>query len=210
MIDWILPYGKGLAAMATLIIAIGVQNAFVLRQGVKGQAVFTTATICFLCDALLVTLGSAGLGALISETPVLSMIVAFGGAAFLFFYGIRTLYAAKKAKGLDLKAAPHVSHAKVAMTALAVSTLNPHVYLDTLVIIGGVVTRYEGAARVLCALGAITTSCLWFYGIGYGARWLAPLLGKPKIWRVIDLIIGLMMVSLAVGLARDGIRLLKG
>jgi L-lysine exporter family protein LysE/ArgO len=209
MLYWLAPYTKGMATMATLIVAIGIQNVFVLRQGVKREAVFMTVTICFLCDVLLVTLGTAGLGALIAASPILSAIVAFGGAAFLLFYGVRALRAAKKAAGLDLGAAQGISRTTVAMTAFAVSLLNPHAILDTVVIVGGVATRYDGVLRAACALGAVTMSGIWFYGLGYGARWLAPVLGRRKIWRIIDLVIGVMMLSLAFSLARDGWVLLK-
>ncbi|MGE3623660.1 MAG: LysE/ArgO family amino acid transporter, partial [Bdellovibrionales bacterium] len=199
-------FAKGFVTMAALIMAIGVQNAFVLRQGLKREAVFTAATICFFGDMLMVVLGTAGLGALFAASPVLSLVIAFGGAAFLLYYGIRSLIAAKHAKGLDLGSAAKVSRASVALTAAAVSFLNPHAILDTVVLIGGLAGRYAEPARSLCALGAITASALWFYGIAYGARGLAPVLTKPKIWRLIDLIIGIMMLSLAFGLARDGLK----
>jgi len=203
-------YAKGFALMAGLIVAIGAQNAFVLRQGLMHRATFIVATICFLCDAALVTLGAFGLGALFAESRMLSLGVAFGGAAFLAFYGLRSVHAAKTAKGLDLASADKVSRASAILTSFAVSLLNPHVYIDTVMLVGGLAARYEGAARYACALGAISVSAIWFYGLGYGARWLAPVLAKPKIWRIMDLIIGLMMLALAAGLARDGVVLMQG
>ncbi|MDP9127702.1 MAG: LysE/ArgO family amino acid transporter [Pseudomonadota bacterium] len=203
-------YGKGLAVMAALIIAIGVQNAFVLRQGLKRQSAFIAAGICFLCDGLLVGLGAVGLGALFAESRLLSASVSIGGAAFLLFYGLRSLHAAKTTKGLDLTAADKVSRTSVIMTALAVSLLNPHVYIDTVMLVGGLAAHYEGIERVACALGAMTISALWFYGLAHGARWLAPVLTKPKIWRSIDLVIGFMMLGLAAGLVRDGISHWRG
>jgi L-lysine exporter family protein LysE/ArgO len=206
---WLVPYGKGLATMAALIIAIGAQNAFVLRQGLKRQAVFITATICFACDALLVGSGAAGLGALFATSQVLRLGMTFGGAAFLTWYGLRSLHAAKTAKGLDLKSADKISRASAVLTAFAVSLLNPHVYVDTLMLVGGLAGRYEGAERIAFALGAISVSFVWFYGLAYGARWLAPVLTKPHIWRIMDLIIGLMMLVLAAGLAWDGIQPLR-
>jgi len=203
-IQWLVPFGKGLATMAALIVAIGVQNAFVLRQDVKREAVFMTASICLFFDALFVFLGTAGLGALIAASSRLNMLIAFGGAAFLLVYGIRSLWTAKKAQGLNLAGANKISRANIAATAVAVSALNPHVILDTIVIVGGTATRYEGASRIACAFGAVAMSAAWFYGLGYGAKELTPILTKPKIWRLIDLIIGLIMLSLAFGLARDG------
>jgi len=204
-----LVYTKGLATMAGLIFAIGAQNAFVLRQGLKRRGVFLTASICFLCDTTLVILGAAGLGALFSNNPLLSLLMAFGGAAFLTYYGFRALHAAKKAKGLDLRISDKVSHTSIALTALAVSLLNPPAYIDTLVLVGGLAGRYEGVKRIACASGAITVSFVWFYSIAYGARWLAPALTKPRVWRIIDLVIGVMMLALAVGLVADGIRFLQ-
>lgn len=195
--------------MAALIVAIGVQNAFVLRQGLKRQSVFIAATICFGCDVLLVGLGTAGLGALFAASRNLSLLVAFGGATFLFFYGMRSLHAAKKAEGLDLKAAEKASRTGIILTAFAVSLLNPHAILDTVVLVGGMAARYQGSAQLACAFGAVTASGVWFYSLAYGARWLAPVLTRPKIWRIIDLIIGLMMLTLAISLARDGMQLLR-
>jgi L-lysine exporter family protein LysE/ArgO len=207
MIANVTPFLKGLATMAALIIAIGVQNAFVLRQGLKRQAAFTAATVCFLCDATLVTLGTAGLGAVISTSRSLSLLMAWGGAVFLAFYGLRSLYAARRAQGLDLKAVDRASRAGVIFTALAVSLLNPHAIIDTVVLVGGLAGRYEGVARIAYASGAVTASGVWFYGLAYGARGLAPILTKPKVWRIIDSIIGLMMLSLAIGLAWDGFQI---
>jgi L-lysine exporter family protein LysE/ArgO len=205
--EWLAPYSKGFVTMAALIVAIGVQNAFVLRQGVKRRSVFIAATICLLCDVALISLGTAGLGALLTASPLLSLLIAWAGAAFLLFYGLRSLHAAKQAKGLDLKSAEHVSRANIILTALAVSLLNPHALIDTIVLVGGLAARYQGIARIACAVGAVTASGVWFYGLAYGARWLAPILTKPKIWRVIDLVIGVMMLSLASGLAKDGLQL---
>jgi len=201
-------YFQGFTMMASLIVAIGLQNAFVLRQGVKHQDVFLTVTICFLCDALLISIGAAGLGALFSSSHILALVISFGGCAFLVAYAIRALHAAKKTKGLDLKSAEKVSRANIILASFAVSLLNPHAILDTIVLVGGLAARYEDTARYMCALGAITASCIWFYSIGYGAKKLAPFLSKPKIWRIVDLIIGLMMLVLAFSFAKNGIQLL--
>jgi L-lysine exporter family protein LysE/ArgO len=199
---------KGFATMAGLIIAIGVQNAFVLKQGLKHQATFVVATICFLCDALLVSLGTAGLGSLFAASHIISLTIAFGGAGFLTFYGLRSLHAAKEAKGLDLNVTKRSSLTSVILTGFAVSLLNPHAIIDTVVLVGGLAAHYDGMARYTCAIGAITASAIWFYGIGFGATWLAPFLTKPKIWRVIDLMIGVMMLVLAMSLLNDGLQLL--
>ncbi len=208
-VTWATPAIKGFITMASLIVAIGVQNAFVLRQGVKHQSTFIAASICFGCDVLMVGLGTAGLGSLFASSHRLSLLVAFGGAAFLAFYGLRSLLAAKKAKGLDLKIADKASRAGTILTAFAVSLLNPHAILDTVVLVGGLAARYQGTARIACALGAVTASGAWFYSLAYGAKRLAPVLTKPKVWRVIDLVIGVMMLGLAISLAHDGVQLLR-
>jgi len=200
-------FGKGFVTMASLVIVIGLQNALLLRQGLKRTFVFMVATICFGCDVVLVSLGTVGLGALFAASRTLSLIIAFGGAAFLATYGVRSLLAAKSAKGLDLKSAVKSSRANIAAVALAVSLLNPHAIMDTVVIVGGLAARYQGEQRLMCAAGALTASWLWFFSLGYGARWLAPLLTKPKIWRFIDLVIGVMMLCLAIGFIHDGYRL---
>jgi L-lysine exporter family protein LysE/ArgO len=209
ILDWVAAYTQGLAVMASLIIAIGVQNAFVLRQGLQGRAVFITASICFACDVLLIGLGAAGLSALFAASRSLSLLIAFGGAGFLGFYGVRSLRAAQAAKGLKLDEANRLSRTNVALTALAVSLLNPHAILDTVVLAGGLAARHQGIERIICAVGAMSASGVWFYGLAYGARWLAPVLSKPKVWRVIDLAIGLMMLALAAGLAWDGVQVLS-
>jgi L-lysine exporter family protein LysE/ArgO len=194
--------------MAGLIVGIGAQNAFVLRQGVKREGVFIVVGICFLCDAALVMIGAEGLGAAIAASRWFSLSMAGAGVAFLTWYGIRSLRAAKNAKGLDLGS--KASRKGIALTALAVSLLNPWVYIDTVGLVGGLAGRYEGTDRLICGLGAVTVSAIWFFAVGYGAGWVAPVLTKPKIWRIIDLVIGLMMLALAAGLARDGWLLLEG
>jgi L-lysine exporter family protein LysE/ArgO len=207
--EWFAPYMKGLMTMAALIIAIGIQNAFVLRQGLQRRAAFLAASICFACDVLLVTFGTLGLGALFASSKMLSLVITFGGAAFLAFYGLRALHAAKTAKGIDLQKAASASAASIAFTALGVSLLNPHAIIDTVVLVGGMAARYQGVDQIACIAGAITASGVWFYSLAYGARSLAPILTRPKIWRVIDLIIGVMMLALAISLALDGLRLLR-
>jgi len=201
---WLAAFGKGFATMAALIVAIGIQNAFVLRQGVRRQAVFVTASICFVCDVVLVSIGTAGLGVMFAESMVLSILIAFGGAAFLTVYGVRALQAARHAKGLDVAHAAKATRKTAAAAALAVSLLNPHAILDTVVLVGGLAARYPEPERAACAIGGMTASGVWFYMLAYGARFLAPVLTKPKIWRFIDAAIGITMICLAFGLAHDG------
>lgn len=206
----IFAYAKGFATMIALIIAIGVQNAFVLQQGIKHEHTFLVAAVCSLCDAALIVLGAVGLGALITNNLTLNLIIGWGGAAFLFVYALRSFFAAYRATGLKVGSARRGSRNNVMVKALAVSLLNPHAILDTVVLVGGLAARYEGAARTACAVGGMTASFLWFFGLAYGARWLAPVLSRPSVWRVVDIVIGLMMLSLAVSLALDGWTLLQG
>ena len=194
---------EGFGLGASLIIAIGAQNAFVLRQGLKNQSVFLIATICFLCDAALIALGSAGLGTLIAGSPTLTTAATWGGAAFLIAYGARAFRAALRPGALATAAAATDGTAAVISMTLAISLLNPHVYLDTVVLLGSIAGRYPAEERLPYALGAMLASCLWFYGLGFGARALAPILSRPRAWRAIDLFVGAVMWAIAASLLRE-------
>ena len=194
------PAIAGLLLGGSLIIAIGAQNAFILRQGLLRQHVFVLCLICALSDAVLIGLGVAGLGAIISGSEILIGAVTLGGAAFLAVYAVMAfrraispsaLYAARTAPG-SLKAA--------VLTCLAFTFLNPHVYLDTVLLVGGLSGRYEGTARLAFALGAMSASFIWFFGLGYGARVLEPLFARPSAWRVLDGLIALVMAALSMSL----------
>lgn len=184
----------------SLIVAIGAQNAFILRQGLIRNHVFLLCFICALSDALLIAAGISGLGTLVSQSPMLIAVVTLGGAVFLASYGFlafrRALkpgaMAADNSRGLGLQAA--------VMTCLAFTFLNPHVYLDTVVLLGSLSASYEGNARLAYGAGAITASFVWFFSLGYGARYLAPLFARPSAWRVLDAIIGVVMSLLAFSL----------
>ncbi|WP_028033416.1 LysE/ArgO family amino acid transporter [Chelativorans sp. J32] len=184
----------------SLIVAIGAQNAFILRQGLLRQHVFILCLICALSDALLIAAGVAGLGTLVARSPSLITAVTLGGAIFLFAYAI---FAFRRALHPDaLKAAKEEKRGlKAAIGAcLAFTFLNPHVYLDTVVLVGSLSGAYEGAARTSYALGAIAASFLWFFSLGYGARLLQPIFARPQSWRVLDTLIGLVMAALGSGL----------
>ena len=172
---------KGLGLGGGLIIAIGAQNAFILRQGLQRQYVLTSVLICGLCDALLIALGVAGVGALIAENPALFAFSKWGGAAFLTWCGIRSAMAAWKPGALMTTTAPLAPqrYAAVIASALAFSLLNPHALLDTVVLLGSVGGQEIGMGRVLFAAGAILASSLWFISLGFGARFAAPLFAKP-------------------------------
>lgn len=194
------PMLAGFFLGASLIIAIGAQNTFILRQGLLGQHVFVLCLICSLSDALLITVGVAGLGTLIAQSPVLITLVTVGGALFLYAYASKalrramrpdTLQAANEGKS-DLKAA--------VLACLAFTFLNPHVYLDTVLLVGSLSSAYSGAGRWFYAAGASLASFVWFFGLGYGARLLQPFFASPRAWRVLDTVIAVVMAALASGL----------
>lgn len=183
-----------------LILAIGAQNAFVLRQGLRREHVFAVCAVCALSDALLIAGGVAGFGALVTSVPWLAPVMKFGGAAFLFSYGLRSLWAAWRHHG-GLTPADDVkkSLSVTLLTCLAFTWLNPHVYLDTFVLIGSVSTRYEGH-RVEFAIGAMLASLMFFFSLGYGARLLRPMFANPRAWQILDALIGVMMLALSAKL----------
>jgi L-lysine exporter family protein LysE/ArgO len=184
----------------SLIIAIGAQNAFVLRQGLRREHVFAICAVCAGSDALLIAAGVAGFGALVKAVPWLAPVMRYGGAAFLFAYALRSLWSAWRHQGaLDPAGDAPRSLGATVMTCLAFTWLNPHVYLDTLVLLGSVSTRY-GENRIGFALGAMSASFLFFFSLGYGARLLRPLFADPRAWRVLDALIGLTMAALAAKL----------
>ncbi len=196
-------FTRGFFLGASLIIAIGAQNAHVLRQGLRRQYVFPVAAICTLCDWVLITIGVAGFGTLISNFPTLTTIAAWGGALFLVFYGGLSFRSAMKPSTLDAgeqDAQQFKSLRAVVIFTLAVSLLNPHVYLDTVVLIGGLAAQEPNDLRLFFGLGALTASGIWFFSLAYGARLLEPLFRNPTAWRVLDIIIGIVMWAIAVSL----------
>jgi len=195
---------NGFGLTASLIVAIGAQNAFMLRQGLKREHVFTLATICFVSDALLIALGCAGFGSLVQAHPQWLAAVTAIGVVFLLAYGARSALAALKPQPLlpDAGAGKGSSLRKAVLSCLAMTWLNPHVYLDTVLLLGGIGGRYPAGPRVYFALGAMAVSCIWFYGLGYGAGWLTPLFRRPLTWRVLDVLIALTMWLIAALLLR--------
>jgi L-lysine exporter family protein LysE/ArgO len=195
-----LPVTAGLTGSAlglTLIAAIGAQNAFVLRQGLRREHVGAIVLLCALADALLIAAGIAGLAGLIGERHGLTRWLALGGAAFLTAYGLRALWRAlRPAALLAVANQSPLSRAQAITQALAFTLLNPHVYLDTVVLVG-VVGAQHGEQRWWFGAGAAAASFVWFSALGYGARWLAPLFARPVAWRVLDVLIGATMLALA-------------
>lgn len=199
-------YLNGLGLGASLIMAIGAQNAHVLRMGVRRQHVALTVAACIGIDVLLIGLGVAGGGALIEASPALLAASRWGGAAFLLWYGLKSWGRARRPAGLAAEPnAPAGGAAAALVSVLALSLLNPHVYLDTVVLLGAVGGRYAVAQRPFFAAGAMTASLLWFAALGFGASRCAPLLGRAHVWRLIEVLTGAVMVTLALILiARPG------
>jgi L-lysine exporter family protein LysE/ArgO len=191
---------SGFLLGASLIIAIGAQNAFILRQGLLRQHVFILSLICALSDALLITAGVAGLGTLIARSPTLISVVTLGGAAFLFWYASVAFRRALHPEVLEAASSGNGNLKMAIGTVLALTFLNPHVYLDTVVLLGGLSARFEGASRAAYGAGAALSSFVWFFGLGYGARLLQPIFAKPAAWRVLDVLIGLVMAGIGLGL----------
>ena len=193
----------GFAVGLTLIVAIGAQNAFVLRQGLRREHVGVIVLFCALADALLMAAGVAGLGALIGERPALGSVLAAAGALFLAGYGLRALWRAARPGSLAATAGNRPMPLKTALAQVAAFTLlNPHVYLDTVMLVGAIGAQQPGAAKLWFVASAASASALWFSALGYGARLLAPLFARPRAWQVLNGAIGLTMLLLAALLAR--------
>ena len=197
----ITPALTGFATGFSLILAIGAQNAFVLRQGLARAHVFWLCLLCAMSDALLIAAGVLGFGAIVALYPSLPAIMALGGAAFLLVYGAMRLWAAWRGEYAMQIAGKSAGLWATLATGAAFTWLNPHVYLDTLGLVGAVSTQYDGAAaRTAFGAGAVTSSFVFFFGLGYGARLLAPVMQSARAWRALDVLIGLVMWALAVKL----------
>lgn len=189
----------GLLTSTALIVAIGAQNAYVLRQGLRRQHVLPLALFCSGSDALLIFAGIAGLGALIATQPLLLDIARYGGGAFLFWYGTHAARRTLLGEQLTLADGETVSLKRALITCAAFTFLNPHVYLDTVVLLG-MLGGQRGDGRWEFGAGAVLASFLWFLTLGYGARLLVPLFAKPVAWRVLDAGIALLMFGLSASL----------
>jgi len=184
----------------SLILAIGAQNAFVLKQGLKKQHVFIVCFICALSDAVLISAGVAGFGTLVKEYPSIETISRYAGAAFLIVYALLSFKSAlTQNHGLQASGKEIGSMWSAALTCLAFTWLNPHVYLDTVVLLGSISTQYE-EQRYTFNLGAIVASFVFFFSLGYGARLLIPVFNKPMSWKILEFIIGVVMALLALNL----------
>src|SRR4051794_41030373 len=200
----VLAVASGVALGLGLIVAIGAQNAFVLRQGLRLEHVSAVVAVCLLSDVVLIAAGVGGAGALIARAPELVTVVCFGGAAFLLVYGMMaTQRALRPGAMLPDAAGARTGLAVTVATCLALTWLNPHVYLDTVVLLGSLASTYDDR-RWWFGAGAALGSALWFIGLGYGARLLRPVFARPTAWRLLDVLIAVVMVSLAVSLAVRG------
>lgn len=184
----------------SLILAIGAQNAFVLRQGLVGQHVLTVVLTCAVSDAVLIAAGVGGFGVIMAQIPWVEPVFRYGGMAFLVVYGVRSLRLAWfNTAGLEPTKNVQEKRVPVLLTCLALTWLNPHVYLDTLVLLGSISTGYPSAE--MFGLGAVTASFSFFFALGFGARLLRPLFARPAAWRVLDVVVALVMFSIAASLA---------
>ena len=184
----------------SLIVAIGAQNAFVLRQGLLRKHVFVIVLICALSDALLIALGVLGLGSLISALPWLLEVIRWVGVTFLVWYGSSSLRRFVKQDSLKAAETSVGSVKQAVLTTLALTFLNPHVYLDTVIFIGGIANSF-GDQKWWFVLGSITASFLWFFSLGFGASKASVLVSKPVFWKILDVFIAAVMFSLAITLA---------
>lgn len=197
LISFLPPLIKGFALSASLIVSIGAQNMFVLRQGLRKEHVLPIVLFCAIADSALVIAGVNGLGTLLSVVPGLSMALSLGGAAFLIGYAIVALRRATKRSALVVEEQASLSlRAALAATA-AFTLLNPHVYIDTVMLMGAVGASLPVTERPFFIIGASAFAAIWFSAIGFGARFLAPLFARPIAWRVLDAITGLMMIAIA-------------
>jgi len=191
------PFLLGLTTGLSLIVAIGAQNAFLLRQGIRKEHVFVTATVCALSDAVLIGAGVNGMGVLVERLPWLLTIARLGGFLFLATYAVFAFRRSLKPDALKVSVSNRsVTTLSIIGTTLALTWLNPHVYIDTVLLLGSVAVA-QGQGAPWFAFGAILASFIWFFLLAYAARLLAPLFAKPKAWQVLDFTIGILMLLFA-------------
>jgi len=192
----------GLGLGLSLIVAIGAQNAFVLRQGLLRQFVGPVVAICAVSDLVLITAGVAGIGAIVQHAPTALTVVRWLGVAFLTAYGVRSLWRSRHAGALAAATDVEPRLRGAVLQATALTWLNPHVYLDTVLLLGSIAAHHGPTGKWWFAAGAGLGSIVWFTGLGYGARLLSPVLARPRAWQVLDVLIGLVMLAIAFSLAR--------
>lgn len=190
---------SGFATTMALIAAIGAQNAFVLRQGIRGEHVLPVVAVCTVSDLLLITAGIAGFGALVAAHPDIVTLTTLGGAAFLIGYGLLAVRRAAKPGTLTPADAAPARLTAVLATCLALTFLNPHVYLDTVILLGALANEHR-ESKWLFGIGAVTASAVWFAALGFGAKRLGHLFASPRAWRILDAAIAVTMIGLGISL----------
>ncbi|SDH27353.1 LysE/ArgO family amino acid transporter [Janthinobacterium sp. YR213] len=197
---------QGLTLGLGLIVAIGSQNAFVLRQGLRREHVGAIVLFCALADAALIAAGVLGMASALGQRPLLASALALGGAVFLAVYGWQALRRARRPQQLRAsEGGAGLGLAAILAQAAAFTLLNPHVYLDTVLLVGSIGAQQPGALRGWFIVGASAASLLWFAALGYGARWLAPWFARPRAWQVLDGLIGVTMFVLSALLLRHAL-----
>ncbi|MEO9321921.1 LysE/ArgO family amino acid transporter [Nocardioides sp. C4-1] len=192
----------GLLTGLSLIVAIGAQNAFVLRQGLARRHVAPVVAVCAISDLVLILAGVAGIGTVVERAGWLIDVVRWAGVAFLTWYGVTALLRARRAESLEAATGGDATLGRAVRTAVALTWLNPHVYLDTVLLLGSIANTHDH--RWWFGAGAAVASLLWFTGLGYGARRAHRLLSTPRAWQVLDVLIGLTMLAIAASLALGG------
>jgi L-lysine exporter family protein LysE/ArgO len=199
-------FSQGLALSLGLIVAIGAQNAFVLRQGLRREHVGSVVLFCALADAILIAAGVMGMSQALGQSPNLARALALAGAVFLAVYGWRALRRARQPHQLQAAEGGTALRRGAALAqAAAFTLLNPHVYLDTVLLVGSIGAQQPGALRGWFVAGASSASVLWFSVLGFGARWLAPWFAQPKAWQMLDGLIGVTMCVLSALLVRHAL-----
>jgi L-lysine exporter family protein LysE/ArgO len=203
-VGWAWPvFAQGLLLSLGLIVAIGAQNAFVLRQGLRREHVGSVVAFCAVADAVLITAGVFGMAQALGDRPMLARGLALGGALFLAVYGWRALQRARQISALDVTASGQtLSRGAALAQAAAFTLLNPHVYLDTVLLVGSIGAQQAAPLQAWFAAGASAASLLWFGALGFGARWLAPWFARPRAWQLLDALIGVTMWVLSALLVR--------
>lgn len=193
---------KGMGLSASLIMAIGAQNAHVLKMGLQRQHIGLTVAVCVVCEALLISMGVVGIGHLIERYPALLVWAKWGGVVFLCYYGIMALRAAWQKQSLQVLTKQQNIRWQAALVAvLAVTLLNPHVYLDTVILLGSIAVQQGETGKWWFAFGAIANALLWYTALAFAAKLLRPLFAQARAWQVLDLMIAVMMLGLALNLA---------
>lgn len=199
---------RGALISGSLIVAIGAQNAFVLKQGLLKNNIFWVSLTCFFCDLVLMTIGVLGIGTVISKSTFATVTLAIAGGIFLGLYGVKSLLNAwlhPNSMNINNDGETFSRIHKTILLTLAITLLNPHVYLDTVVIVGGVAGTLTQSEKTQFLIGALSASFIWFFGLGYGSRWLIPLFKKPAAWRILDLGIGCLMIWLSYQLFQSAL-----